>query len=68
MDAGDLTIVALVNLGYLLVVLAIGFLAYRRRQAGADDYFLGGRSARTVVLFMALFGTNVTPFVLLGIP
>jgi SSS family solute:Na+ symporter len=67
-DAGDLTIVALVNLGYLLVVLAIGFVAYRRRQAGADDYFLGGRSARTVVLFMALFGTNVTPFVLLGIP
>jgi len=63
-----LTTIALVNIGYLLITLTIGAIAYRRRSSGADDYFLGGRSARTVVLFMALFGTNVTPFVLLGIP
>ncbi|MCB9705566.1 MAG: sodium:solute symporter family protein [Myxococcales bacterium] len=63
-----LTTIALVTGVYLLISLAIGWVAYRRSQAGADDYFLGGRSARTVVLFMALFGTNVTPFVLLGIP
>lgn len=53
---------------YFLVVLAIGALAFRRTEETAEDYFLGGRTAKTVVLFMALFGTNVTPFVLMGIP
>jgi SSS family solute:Na+ symporter len=64
----DLTILGLVNLAYLLITLVIGWLAWRRTAATAEDYFLGGRAARTFVLFMALFGTNVTPFVLLGIP
>ncbi len=58
----------LVNLGFLAVTLLIGFVAYRRTTHSAEDYFLGSRKARTLVLFMALFGTNVTPFVLLGIP
>ncbi len=53
---------------YFLVVVAIGAAAYRRTDRSAEDYFLGGRTARTLVLFMALFGTNVTPFVLMGIP
>jgi SSS family solute:Na+ symporter len=53
---------------YFLIVLAIGMAAYRRTGSGTEEYFLGGRSAKTLVLFMALFGTNVTPFVLMGIP
>lgn len=61
------TLVA-VNLAYLLITLVIGWLAYRRTTRTAEDYFLGNRSTRTLVLFMAVFGTNVTPFVLLGIP
>ncbi|MCA9693573.1 MAG: sodium:solute symporter family protein [Myxococcales bacterium] len=61
------TLLAVV-LGYLLVTLAIGYAAYRRTAGTAEDYFLGGRKTRTFVLFMALFGTNVTPFLLLGIP
>jgi len=64
----DLAIIALVCAIYLVVVLAIGIVASRRTTTTAEDYFLGGRQARTVVLFMALFGTNVTPFVLLGVP
>ncbi|MEZ4452246.1 MAG: hypothetical protein R3B09_22460 [Nannocystaceae bacterium] len=64
----SLTILALVVVAYLAITLLIGWIAYRRTQASADDYFLGGRSARSWILFMALFGTNVTPFVLLGIP
>lgn len=58
----------LVILAYFVIVLLIGALAYRRTANTAEDYFLGGRTAKTVVLFMALFGTNVTPFVLMGIP
>jgi solute:Na+ symporter, SSS family len=62
------TTILLVCLAYLVVVTAIGAVAWRRTGPDAEDYFLGGRTARTVVLFMALFGTNVTPFVLMGIP
>lgn len=63
-----LTAIGLVVAAYLAVTLAIGAVAYRRTTGTPEDYFLGGRAARTFVLFMALFGTNVTPFVLLGIP
>jgi SSS family solute:Na+ symporter len=64
----DLSILAVVCGIYFAIVVGIGVVAYRRTPAGAEEYFLGGRTARTVVLFMALFGTNVTPFVLMGIP
>ncbi len=62
------TTLLLVCLAYLVIVLAIGAAAYRRTGRGSEAYFLGGRTARTLVLFMALLGTNVTPFVLMGIP
>ena len=32
----------------------------------AEDYFMAGRSFGTLVLFMSLFGTNVTAFALVG--
>lgn len=53
---------------YLLVLVAIGAISSRRGANSAEDYFLAGRSFGTVVLFMALFGTNVTAFALLGLP
>lgn len=53
---------------YFVIVLVIGALAFRATKSTAEDYFLGGRTAKTLVLFMALFGTNITPFVLMGIP
>lgn len=63
-----LGVIAGVCLLYFAIVVAIGAVAARRTGRGAEEYFLGGRTARTVVLFMALLGTNVTPFVLMGIP
>jgi len=63
-----LAVIGAVIAAYLVVVAVIGAVAARRTRANPEDYFLGGRAARTVVLFMALFGTNVTPFVLMGIP
>jgi SSS family solute:Na+ symporter len=62
------TIRLLVILAYFAIVLVIGALAYRETTSTAEDYFLGNRAAKSVVLFMALFGTNITPFVLMGIP
>jgi len=57
-----------VVIGYLAILLGIGAVSSRRGAASAEDYFLAGRSFGTLVLFMALFGTNVTAFALLGLP
>ena len=54
--------------GYAVLVLAIGVLAARRPGRTPEDYFLAGRTLGTLVLFMALFGTNCTAFVLVGVP
>lgn len=54
---------------YAIAVLAIGGWAARRQaNDGPEEYFLAGRGLGTLVLFMALFGTNATPFVLMGVP
>ncbi len=53
---------------YFAVVLALGVFATRRSSRSPEEYFLAGRGLGTVVLFMALFGTNCTSFVLVGIP
>ncbi|MHC4262892.1 MAG: hypothetical protein ACYSWX_10250, partial [Planctomycetota bacterium] len=52
---------------YVLAVLALGAIAARRAGRTPEDYFLAGSGLGTVVLFMALFGTNCTRFVLVGI-
>ena len=62
----DATILSVVVL-YYLIVLGIGAAAYRKSAHTAEDYFLGGRVARSLVLFMALFGTNITPLLIMGI-
>lgn len=53
---------------YVGVVLALGLIATRRAGRSPEEYFLAGRTLGPVVLFMALFGTNNTSFVLVGIP
>tara|TARA_B100000029_G_scaffold516253_2_gene628108 strand:- start:123403 stop:124887 length:1485 start_codon:yes stop_codon:yes gene_type:complete len=61
------TIILIVVLFYLAVVLSIGMLAFRRSKPTPEDYFLGGRLAKSIVLFMSLLGTNITPFLIMGI-
>ena len=53
---------------YGAALLVLGWLASRRAASSPEDYFLAGSGLGTVVLFMALFGTNCTPFVLVGVP
>ncbi len=64
----DASLILSVVCVYFVVVLGIGVAAGRRNVTTAEDYFLAGRSVKTLVLFMALVGTNITPFVLMGIP
>ena len=57
----------LVVFAYLGVVLYIGIFAFRRSSgAGAEDYFLAGRSLGPTVFLLSLFGTNMTAFTILG--
>ncbi|MDA8020452.1 MAG: sodium:solute symporter family protein [Thermoanaerobaculia bacterium] len=62
---GQLILAAVIYVG---VVLVLGFVATRRASKSPTEYFLAGRALGPVVLFMALFGTNNTSFVLVGIP
>ena len=52
---------------YGLGLLAIGLFAGRRADRSLQEYYLAGGGLSSFVLFMALFGTNVTPFLLIGI-
>ncbi len=53
---------------YVGVVMVLGLVATRRASRSPEEYFLAGRTLGPLVLFMALFGTNNTSFVLVGIP
>ena len=53
---------------YLIAVVYVGVFAFRRaeRGAGAEDFFLAGRSLGPFVFVLSLFGTNMTAFSILG--
>ncbi len=58
---------AIIVFAYLAVVLYIGIFAFRRgAPAGAEDYFLAGRSLGPAVFLLSLFGTNMSAFTILG--
>jgi solute:Na+ symporter, SSS family len=58
---------AIIVFAYLAVVLYIGIFAFRRTaNAGAEEYFLAGRSLGPAVFLLSLFGTNMTAFTILG--
>ncbi len=60
-------IAAAVVFAYLAVVVYIGAFAFRTRPvAGAEDYFLAGRSLGPAVFLLSLFGSNMTAFSILG--
>lgn len=65
---GSLLGIALASAAYVAVVAILGLLARRRSSSSPEEYFLAGRGFGTAILFMALFGTNTTSFVLVGIP
>ena len=56
----------IIVLVYLAVVLAIGILASRRGKPSGEDYFVANRSLSQYVFLLALFGTNMTAFAILG--
>ncbi|MFC6716591.1 sodium:solute symporter [Natrialbaceae archaeon GCM10025810] len=48
--------------GYLLLVLAVGLVAYRVTDRTAEDYYLASRTLGTVVLLFTTFATLLSAF------
>jgi SSS family solute:Na+ symporter len=59
-------VAAVVVFSYLAIVLYVGIFAFRRGGKSGEDYFLASRSLGTWVFLLALFGTNMTAFSILG--
>lgn len=53
---------------YFGAMLAIGWRAERDTERSSRGYYLAGGGLGATALFFALFGTNCSPFVLMGIP
>jgi len=57
-----------VVVGYLLVALGVGLIAYRVADRGAEDYYLAGRTLGTVVLLFTTFATLLSAYTFFGGP
>ncbi len=57
---------AIVVFIYLGIVLYIGIFAFRKGKTSGEDYFLASRSLGQYIFLLALFGTNMTAFSILG--
>ena len=51
---------------YFVVLLLLGFLAYKKTGKTPEDYFLANRSFGPVILFFTLIATNFSAFTFLG--
>lgn len=53
---------------FVVLMVLLGRAAASRTSEDAESYFLANRGLRRFVLFAAIFGTNMTAFVMLGLP
>jgi len=51
---------------YLAIILYVGLFAFRRGKSTGEDFFLASRTLGPWVFLLALFGTNMTAFAILG--
>lgn len=51
---------------YLLIVMGLGLVSNRYSRGGAADFFVASRSLGPFVLFMAVYGTTMTAFAMVG--
>ena len=51
---------------YMAMILYVGLFAFRKNTATGEDFFLASRALNPWVFLLALFGTNMTAFAILG--
>lgn len=55
-----------VLVGYLVVLLGIGFVANRWLSGSGEDFFLASHGIGPVLMLLSVFGTTMTSFALVG--
>lgn len=65
---GDVITILVIMVGYLVVVLALGIYSFKFSRPTMEDYHLAGREFNTLILFCAVFGTNISAVALIGGP
>lgn len=53
---------------YLIIVIGVGHMAARVTSGSREDFLMASRSFGVVVLFFALFATNMTSVTMIGAP
>lgn len=67
MGVGVTTEIAIAMVLYIAMMVVIGVLYYKRNK-GADDYFLGGRSLGPWVCAMSAEASDMSSWLLMGLP
>lgn len=65
---GDKLQILLAMAGYMLAVILIGVLFARKAQASSENYFLGGRSLGPWVAAMSAEASDMSGWLLMGLP
>lgn len=53
---------------YMLLLLVLGYISYRRSSATEEDYYLAGRGQNTIVTVLTIMATFFSSAAMLGIP
>ena len=65
---GDTIQIMITMICYMLAVIAIGFAFARRANRSSDDYFLGGRTLGPWVTAMSAEASDMSGWLLMGLP
>ncbi|MCG6156466.1 sodium:solute symporter family protein [Rubinisphaera margarita] len=65
-EMGMIPVVVLI--GYLFVLLLIGWIGYRTSKSGEEDYYLAGRGQGWLISSLTIMATFFSSFALLGAP
>lgn len=65
---GDKLDILLAMAGYMLIVILIGVFFAKRSQANSENYFLGGRSLGPWVAAMSAEASDMSGWLLMGLP
>ena len=66
--SGDTIQILIAMIAYMLVVIGIGLFFAKRAQANSENYFLGGRSLGPWVAAMSAEASDMSGWLLMGLP
>jgi SSS family solute:Na+ symporter len=64
----QVSVVIGMTVGYLLLIVLIGWYSSRFSRKTMEDFHMGGREFGSLVLFSSVFGANISAVTFIGIP